>query len=103
MGFSIAQKVVDAMVAEYCQPMVLDQATVSNTNHIGHPPHSDNVMFDSVWWNGKKIKREDEAIAAQEGAYILWAPEKTQYRCHSCTIPLAMPSEYTGGEVMFYD
>ena len=39
--YAIAQKVVDAMVDEYQVPMVLDQATVSNTNHHGHPPHAD--------------------------------------------------------------
>ena len=37
--YGIAQQVVDAMVDEYQVPMLLDQATISNTNHYGHPPH----------------------------------------------------------------
>lgn len=98
----IAQKVVDAMVEEYRQPMVLDQATISNTSHIGHPPHADNVQFDSVWWNGKRIRSEDEVVAAQEGAYILWRPEKTSYRSYSCTVSLSDPNGYEGGEVQFF-
>jgi len=99
---SIAQKVVDAMVAEYREPMVLDQATISNTNHIGHPPHADNVQFDSVWWKGKRIRSEDEVIAAQEGAYVLWRPEKTSYRSYSCTVSLTEASCFEGGEVQFF-
>mmetsp|Transcript_57693 Transcript_57693/g.134412 ORF Transcript_57693/g.134412 Transcript_57693/m.134412 type:complete len:762 (+) Transcript_57693:85-2370(+) len=97
-----AQKVVDAMVEEYHQPMVLDQATISNTNHVGHPPHADNVQFDSVWWNGKRIRAEDEVVAAQEGAYVLWRPEKTSYRSYSCTVSLSDPNGYEGGEVQFF-
>jgi len=97
-----AQKVVDAMVEEYRQPMVLDQATISNTNHIGHPPHADNVQFDSVWWRGKRIRREDEVTAAREGAYVLWRPEKTSYRSYSCTVSLSDPGGYEGGEVQFF-
>ena len=42
--YRIAQKVVDAMVEEYRVPMVLDQATISNTNHKGHPPHADTWL-----------------------------------------------------------
>jgi len=98
----IAQKVVNKMVEEYQQPMVLDQATISNTNHIGHPPHADNIQFDSVWWKGKKIRSEDEVIAAQEGAYVLWRPEKTSYRSYSCSISLSDPSDFEGGEVQFF-
>jgi len=97
-----AQKVVDAMVEEYRQPMVLDQATLSNTNHVGHPPHADNVQFDSVWWKGKRIRKEDEVVAAQEGAYVLWRPEKTSYRSYSCTVSLCDPTGYEGGEVQFF-
>jgi len=99
----IAQKVVDAMVEEYKQPMVIDQATISNSNHIGHPPHADNVQFDSVWWKGKRIRSEDEVIAAQEGAYVLWRPEKTSYRSYGATISLSDPDGYEGGEVQFFD
>lgn len=98
----IAQKVVDAMVEEYKEPMILDQATISNTNHVGHPPHADNVQFDSVWWKGKRIRREDELVAAREGAYVLWRPEKTSYRSYSCTIGLSDPDGYEGGEVHFF-
>jgi len=98
-----AQKVVDAMVEEYRQPMVLDQATISNTNHRGHPPHADNVQFDSVWWKGKRIHSEDEVIAAQEGAYVLWRPEKTSYRSYSCSVSLSDPNGYEGGEVQFFE
>lgn len=98
----IGQKVVDAMVEEYQQPMVLDQATISNTNHVGHPPHADNVQFDSVWWKGKRIRPEDEVVAAQEGAYVLWRAEKTSYRSYSCTVSLSDPSDFEGGEVQFF-
>jgi len=100
---AMAQKVVNAMVEEYRQPMVLDQATISNTNHVGHPPHADNVQFDSVWWRGKRIRSEDEVLAAQEGAYVLWRPEKTSYRSYSCTVSLSDPNGYEGGEVQFFD
>ncbi|CAK0911905.1 unnamed protein product [Prorocentrum cordatum] len=98
----IAEKVKDAMVQEFGEPMVLDQATISNTNHIGHPPHADNVQFDSVWWEGKRIRSEDEVIAAREGAYVLWRPEKTSYRSYSCTVSLTDPSNFEGGEVQFF-
>mmetsp|Transcript_62734 Transcript_62734/g.149677 ORF Transcript_62734/g.149677 Transcript_62734/m.149677 type:complete len:665 (+) Transcript_62734:132-2126(+) len=98
----IAQRVVDAMVAEYQQPMVLDQATLSNTNHIGHPPHADNVQFDSVWWRGERIRPEDEVVAAQEGAYVLWRAEKTSYRSYSCTVSLTETTDYEGGVLQFF-
>lgn len=101
--YRIAQKVVDAMVDEYKVPMVLDQATISNTNHVGHPPHADNVQFDSVWWRGKRIQKEDEVQAAQEGAYVLWRTEKTAFRSYSCTVALSDPNGYEGGEVQFFD
>eukprot|EP00931_Biecheleriopsis_adriatica_P073095 TRINITY_DN47451_c0_g1_i1.p1 TRINITY_DN47451_c0_g1~~TRINITY_DN47451_c0_g1_i1.p1 ORF type:complete len:676 (+),score=107.34 TRINITY_DN47451_c0_g1_i1:43-2028(+) len=101
--YSIAQKVVDAMVDEYQVPMVLDQATISNTNHVGHPPHADNVQFDSVWWRGKRIRKEDEVRAAREGAYVLWRNEKTSYRSYSCSVALSDPNGYEGGEVQFFD
>jgi len=100
---TLAEKVVNAMVAEYKQPMVLDQATISNTNHKGHPPHADNVQFDSVWWEGKRIRQEDEVVAAQEGAYVLWRSEKTSYRSYSCTTSLCDPNGYEGGEVQFFN
>lgn len=99
---TIAQKVVDVMVEEYRQPMVLDQATISNTNHVGHPPHADNVQFDSVWWKGRRIRAEDEVVAAREGAYVLWRPEKTSYRSYSCTVSLSHPHDFEGGEVQFF-
>lgn len=98
----IAEKVVNAMVAEYKQPMVLDQATISNTNHRGHPPHADNVQFDSVWWEGKRIRQEDEVVAAQEGAYVLWRSEKTSYRSYSSSTSLCDPNGYEGGELQFF-
>lgn len=101
--YSIANKVVDAMQAEYDQPMVLDQATISNTNHIGHAPHADNVQFDSVWWKGKRIRCQDEVLAAQEGAYVLWRSEKTSYRSYSCSVGLADPKGYEGGQIQFFD
>mmetsp|Transcript_2355 Transcript_2355/g.4254 ORF Transcript_2355/g.4254 Transcript_2355/m.4254 type:complete len:715 (-) Transcript_2355:10-2154(-) len=101
--YSIAQKVVDAMIDEYKVPMVLDQATISNTNHVGHPPHADNVRFDSVWWRGKQIRKEDEVQAAQEGGYVLWRTEKTSFRSYSCTVALSDPNGYEGGEVQFFD
>lgn len=99
----IAQKVVDAMVEEYKEPMVLDQATISNSNHVGHPPHSDNVQFDSVWWKGKRIRAEDEVAAAQDGAYVLWRSEKTSYRSYGCTVSLTNPNNFEGGEVQFFE
>eukprot|EP00437_Effrenium_voratum_P007041 CAMPEP_0181427360 /NCGR_PEP_ID=MMETSP1110-20121109/16131_1 /TAXON_ID=174948 /ORGANISM="Symbiodinium sp., Strain CCMP421" /LENGTH=663 /DNA_ID=CAMNT_0023550569 /DNA_START=60 /DNA_END=2051 /DNA_ORIENTATION=+ len=101
--YRIAQKVVDAMVEEYRVPMVLDQATISNTNHKGHPPHADNVRFDSVWWHGKRITGEDELPAARKGAYILWRAEKTSYRSYSCSVSLTDPNGYEGGEIQFFD
>ncbi|CAE8648507.1 unnamed protein product, partial [Polarella glacialis] len=100
---AMAQKVVDAMVEEYKEPMVLDQATISNTNHVGHPPHADNVQFDSVWWNGKRIRSEDEVTAVREGAYVLWRSEKTSYRSYSCSVALSDPNGYEGGEVQFFE
>lgn len=78
------------MVAEYKVPMVLDQATISNTNHLGHPPHADNVRFDSVWRNGQRV-REDELEAARSGALVLWKAEKTSYRSYSCSVALTDP------------
>lgn len=98
----VAQKVVDAMVEEYRVPMVLDQATISNTNHVGHPPHADNVKFDSVWWRGRRIRGEDEIVAANEGAFVLWRAEKTSHRSYSCSIALSDPNGYEGGEVHFF-
>lgn len=100
---NIAEKVVNVMVEEYGQPMVLDQATISNTNHKGHPPHADNVQFDSVWWEGKRIRQEDEVVAAQEGAYVLWRSEKTSYRSYSASVSLCDPNGYEGGEVQFFN
>jgi len=98
----LSQVVVDSMVAEYKEPMILDQATISNTNEIGHPPHCDNVQFDSVWWKGKRIRKDDEVKAAQDGAYVLWRPENTSYRSYSCTVALTDPELYEGGEVQFF-
>ncbi|CAE7492720.1 unnamed protein product [Symbiodinium natans] len=100
--YSIACKVVNKMVAEYKVPMVLDQATISNTNHMGHPPHADNIQFDSVWWKGKKVPKQDEVQAAREGAYILWRNEKTSYRSYSCSVSLCDPDGYEGGVVQFF-
>jgi len=100
--YSIACKVVNAMVAEYKVPMILDQATISNTNHVGHPPHADNIQFDSVWWKGKKIPKQDEVQAAREGAYVLWRNEKTSYRSYSCSVSLCDPDGYQGGAVQFF-
>merc|ERR1719316_199767 len=56
----VAQRVVDAMGDAFSRDLVLDQATISATNHIGHPPHCDNVQFDSVWWKNKRIRPKDE-------------------------------------------
>ena len=42
--YAMAQKVVDAMVDEYHVPMILDQATISNTNKHGHPPHAASCL-----------------------------------------------------------
>lgn len=100
--YTIAQKVVDAMVDEYQVPMVLDQATVSNTNHHGHPPHADNLRFDSVWRNGKRVT-VDELAAARNGAYVLWREDKTSYRSYSCSVALSDPNGYEGGEVQFFE
>mmetsp|Transcript_45077 Transcript_45077/g.97912 ORF Transcript_45077/g.97912 Transcript_45077/m.97912 type:complete len:365 (+) Transcript_45077:1195-2289(+) len=99
---SVAQKVVDAMVERYGHPMVLDQATVSSTNHIGHPPHCDNLQFDSVWWGGRQVKQRDELVAARGGAEVLWKSSKTAFRNYSATVALNNPWEYGGGDVEFY-
>eukprot|EP00929_Paragymnodinium_shiwhaense_P008183 TRINITY_DN112127_c0_g1_i1.p1 TRINITY_DN112127_c0_g1~~TRINITY_DN112127_c0_g1_i1.p1 ORF type:complete len:728 (-),score=155.00 TRINITY_DN112127_c0_g1_i1:266-2449(-) len=101
--WDVANKVVDKMIEEYGEPMVLDQCTVSNTNWKGHPPHADNVQFDSVWWEGKKIRQEDELAAARDGAYVLFRSEKTSYRSYSCTVALSDPNGYEGGEVQFFN
>ena len=100
--YGIAYKVVDAMVAEYKTPMVLDQATISNTNHVGHPPHADNVRFDSVWRDGEQVSKEEQVKAAREGAYVLWRDEKTSYRSYSCSVSLCDPSGYEGGVIQFF-
>ena len=50
----MAQKVVDAMVDEYHVPMILDQATISNTNNHGHPPHAAPCL--QVFYREKKHK-----------------------------------------------
>ena len=86
---SLAQLVIDAMVAEYKVPMVLDQATISNTNQFGHPPHADNLRFDSVWKNGQRVRGELEA--ARRGADVLWKAEKTSYKSYSCSVALSDP------------
>jgi hypothetical protein len=100
---AIASTVVKAMEVAYGEPLVLDQATISSVNHIGHPPHADNVQFDSVWWHGRQIKQRDELEAAREGASVLWKLSKTSYRNYSATVSLTMPSEYCGGDLEFYD
>eukprot|EP00434_Breviolum_minutum_P016521 symbB.v1.2.014562.t1/scaffold1068.1/size140200/3 len=100
--YAMAQKVVDAMVDEYHVPMILDQATISNTNNHGHPPHADNLRFDSVWRNGQRVWG-DELAAARSGAYVLWREEKTSYRSYSCSVSLSDPNGYEGGEVQFFD
>ncbi|CAK9077370.1 Hypothetical protein (Fragment) [Durusdinium trenchii] len=101
--YGIAQQVVDAMVDEYQVPMLLDQATISNTNHYGHPPHVDNLRFDSVWRDGKRVPVDEELSAARSGAYILWRTEKTSYRSYSCSVALSDPGGYEGGELQFFD
>eukprot|EP00811_Abedinium_folium_P027557 NODE_4191_length_1924_cov_4.988314.p1 GENE.NODE_4191_length_1924_cov_4.988314~~NODE_4191_length_1924_cov_4.988314.p1 ORF type:complete len:609 (+),score=137.93 NODE_4191_length_1924_cov_4.988314:126-1829(+) len=101
--YSIVQQIVNRMVEVYKVPMVLDQATISNTNHIGHPPHADNILFDSVWWKGKRICREDEVVAVRGGAYVLWRADVTSYRSYGCTIGLSDPNGYEGGEVQFFE
>lgn len=90
------------MEVKYDRALVLDQATVSRTNDAGHPPHADNVQFDSVWWNGKQIKQRDELVAARGGAEVLWRSAKTSYRNYSATVALTSPSEYTGGDLEFF-
>ncbi|CAJ1436914.1 unnamed protein product, partial [Effrenium voratum] len=75
---------------------------LGNTNHIGHPPHADNVQFDSVWWQGERVPKEDEVQAAREGAYVLWRNEKTSYRSYSCSVSLCDPAGYEGGLVQFF-
>eukprot|EP00913_Durusdinium_trenchii_P026214 g24593.t1 len=91
------------MVDEYQVPMLLDQATISNTNHYGHPPHVDNLRFDSVWRDGKRVPVDEELSAARSGAYILWRTEKTSYRSYSCSVALSDPGGYEGGELQFFD
>jgi len=98
-----SQKVVDAMIDLYKQPLVLDQATISCTNHLGHPPHADNVQFDSVWWHGKQVRQRDELVAARGGAEVLWRDAKTNYRNYSASIALTNPWQYGGGDFELYD
>merc|ERR1719321_2546552 len=98
----VAQKVVDAMAKSFGEPLVLEHATVSQTSNVGHPPHADNVQFDSVWWEGKQLKQRDELVAARNGAEVLWRSAKTSYRNYSATVALSEPQEYGGGELEFY-
>jgi len=98
----IALKVVKAMSEAIGEPLVLDQATVSSTNRIGHPPHSDNMQFDSVWWAGRQIKQRDELVATRGGAEVLWKDAKTVYRNYSATLALTEPWEYGGGDLQFF-
>lgn len=108
-----------AMAVKFEQPLVLDQAAVNSTNKFGHPPHADNVQFDSalwlhseksrddcvrllvllfhkVWWDGRQIKQRDEVEAARAGAEVLWKESKTtSYRSRlqfngSCNLQIQM-------------
>ena len=56
----MAQKVVDAMVDEYHVPMILDQATISNTNNHGHPPHAASCL--QVFYREKKAQMDSNGI-----------------------------------------
>lgn len=38
----------EAMAVKFNQTLLLDQAAVNCTNKYGHPPHADNVQFDSA-------------------------------------------------------
>lgn len=38
----------EAMAVKFNQRLLLDQAAVNSTNKYGHPPHADNVQFDSA-------------------------------------------------------
>ena len=51
----------------------------------------DNLRFDSVWRNGKRVT-VDELAAARNGAYVLWREEKTSYRSYSCSVALSDPN-----------
>merc|ERR1719409_150307 len=92
---AIGDKVVAFIAEKIGEPLVLDQATISSTNHLGHPPHADNVQFDSVWWGGRQIAQRDELVAARGGAAVLWKPAKTSYRSYSTTVSLCDPSSYS--------
>jgi len=98
-----SQKVVDAMVKLYDEPLVLDQATISCTNHFGHPPHADNMQFDSVWWRGHKVRAKDELVAVRGGAEAWFKDVKTNYRNYGASIALTDPWQYGGGDLEFYD
>ena len=74
-----------------------------NMLHVsGHPPHADNVQFDSVWWDGQQIKQRDELAATRDGAHVLWKDSKTNYRNYSATVALSEPWEYGGGDLEFF-
>ncbi|CAE7245047.1 unnamed protein product [Symbiodinium microadriaticum] len=90
------------MSEEFGQALVLDQASVSSTNRRGHPPHADNVQFDSVWWQGRQLKQSDEVEAARGGAPVLWKASKTGYRNYSASISLTNPEDYGGGSLEFF-
>jgi len=100
--YVIAMKAVTVMAKQYGRDLVLDQATISNTNHIGHPPHADNVQVDSVWWEERQIKQRDELVAARGGAEVMWRQAKTSYRNYSASICLVEPWKYGGGDLEFY-
>ena len=98
----IVQKVIEKMSVEFMQPLVLDQATISNTNKFGHPKHADNVCVDSVWEHGVRVKQVNEAAAIARGAHVVWRHQKTGYRSYSCSVSLSDPNFYAGGELQFY-
>ena len=51
----------------------------------------DNLRFDSVWRNGKRVT-VDELAAARNGAYVLWREDKTSSRSYSCSVALSDPN-----------
>mmetsp|Transcript_22102 Transcript_22102/g.69275 ORF Transcript_22102/g.69275 Transcript_22102/m.69275 type:complete len:365 (-) Transcript_22102:29-1123(-) len=64
---------------------LLDCATVSRTAPRGHAPHVDNEMEVFVG-----------------GGESVWVPNNSGHRSWSASVMLSEPSEYEGGEFVFY-
>jgi len=63
-----------------------DLAVLSSTSRCGHPPHVDN-----------------ERPVRQADGSVVWLSGVTAHRSWSASVAVSEPSEYDGGEFVFYD